>query len=304
MAELPDLRRVGLIALDTETKDSGLHAKRGSSWPWKDGHVAGLSVAWRADGAVRSQYVPLRHPDSDNFDVAQVYRWLADLVASDVRIATMNGVYDFGWLRAEGGIAMPPPARLEEVGAIAATVDENLYQYSLDALCKHYGLPGKDEAELREAVIAAGFESKRKKKINTRGHIWRLPAEFVATYAEADAVATLALFERLNPILDREKTRGAYRLDIDLMPLVIEMRARGIRIDQSAAEQARELLLAKRDAALAELSSHLGAAVSMKEIGGRKWKVKASLRARRKASRPSPPARQGGWESTSTGCRA
>jgi hypothetical protein len=68
MSPLPDLRRVGLVSLDTETNDVGLRAERGSSWPWKDGHVAGISVAWREGGEVRSQYIPLRHPDSDNFE--------------------------------------------------------------------------------------------------------------------------------------------------------------------------------------------------------------------------------------------
>ena len=53
--ELPDLRRVGIVALDTETRDDeGLHADRGSSWPWRDGHVCGISVAWRADGEIRA----------------------------------------------------------------------------------------------------------------------------------------------------------------------------------------------------------------------------------------------------------
>ena len=42
-AELPDLRRVGLIALDTETKDGGLIANRGSGWPWGDGYICGIS---------------------------------------------------------------------------------------------------------------------------------------------------------------------------------------------------------------------------------------------------------------------
>jgi hypothetical protein len=32
--ELPDLRRVGIIALDVETNDEGLRADRGSAWPW------------------------------------------------------------------------------------------------------------------------------------------------------------------------------------------------------------------------------------------------------------------------------
>ena len=65
---LPDLRRVGIIALDTETNDEGLRADRGSAWPWRGGHICGISVAYRADGDIRAHYFPLRHPDSDNFD--------------------------------------------------------------------------------------------------------------------------------------------------------------------------------------------------------------------------------------------
>ena len=86
---------------------------------------------------MRAIYIPLRHPDSDYFDPAQVYRWLADLVASKTRIATLNGVYDWGWLHADGNIAMPPSDRLEEIGALATMVNENLFRYSLDALCEN-----------------------------------------------------------------------------------------------------------------------------------------------------------------------
>jgi len=36
-AELPDLRRVGVLALDTETKDDRLRADMGSGWPFRMG---------------------------------------------------------------------------------------------------------------------------------------------------------------------------------------------------------------------------------------------------------------------------
>ena len=67
-SELPDLRRVGVIALDTETKDNGIRAARGPSWPWGDGYVCGLSLAWRENDVIRAIYIPLRHSDSPNFD--------------------------------------------------------------------------------------------------------------------------------------------------------------------------------------------------------------------------------------------
>ena len=105
---LPDLRRVGIVALDTETNDDGLHADRGPAWPWRGGYICGISVAYRADGDIRALYFPIRHPDSENFDPEQVFDWLRDLIASDVRFVTQNGLYDWGWLRTEAGIKMPP----------------------------------------------------------------------------------------------------------------------------------------------------------------------------------------------------
>src|SRR4029077_3053678 len=118
------------------------------------------------------------------------------------------------------------------------------------ALCAWRGLPGKDETALKEAAIAAGMP----KRAKPQSYIWQLPACFVGPYAEADAANTLALFESLDPVLDREGTRAAYRLECELLPMVHEMRRRGIRIDVDAAERARDYLLAKRDAIFAEIS--------------------------------------------------
>ena len=193
---------------------------------------------------------------------------------------------------------MPPSDRLEETGALATMIDENQFSYSLESLCARYGLPGKDEALLNQAVEAAGFPLKRAKE-----YIWQLPARYVGPYAEIDAVRTLELFEKLNPILDREGTRDAYRLEVDLLPMVLEMRRRGIRIDQDAAEQARDLLLAKRDAALAEISAQHGALVGMDEINGRKWKEKTFEQygitfPRTEKGNPSFSAGKSGWMAT------
>jgi DNA polymerase I-like protein with 3'-5' exonuclease and polymerase domains len=265
--ELPDLRRVGVIALDTETKDDRLRVDKGSGWPTGEGYICGVSVAYREGDNVRAQYFPLRHPDSTNFDSAQLYRWLRDLLASDIRIITQNGLYDFGWLHAEAGIKMPPAERLEEIGALATLVDGNRYSYRLEDLCTWRGLPGKDGAALKEGAAALGLP----KRANPAAHIWQMPARYVGPYAEQDAASTLALFESLNPVIDNEGTRDAYRLEIDLLPMVLEMRRRGVRIDTATAEQARDQLLQKRDAIFAELSEKLSANVGMAEIGRNKW---------------------------------
>jgi DNA polymerase I-like protein with 3'-5' exonuclease and polymerase domains len=305
-SELPDLRRAGNIGLDLETHDDRLAAKLGSGWPFGAGYICGVSVAWREGSAIRAQYVPLRHPDSTNFDQAGVFPWLRDLVASDARFVTQNGLYDWGWLRREANIEMPAAERLEETGALATIVDENRYSYSLDALCAWRGLPGKDTTLLREGAAAIGLP----KRAKLRANIWQMPARYVGPYAEADAANTLALFESLDPILDREGTRDAYRLEVELLPMLLDMRRRGIRVDVEAAEKARDHLLRKCDAVLNDLSEKLGGKVGMAEIGRNKWLAETfdkhgiKYRAQRRAIRRSPLARSAGCPSTLTGCRS
>jgi Mesyanzhinovviridae DNA polymerase len=291
-----DLRHVGILAIDLETRDNGLLTDHGSAWPWGDGHICGVSVAYRVEGEIRAHYFPIRHPDSLNFDPEQVFQWLRDLIASGVRIITQNGLYDWGWLRTHANILMPPPERLEEIGALATLVDENRRKYSLDALCTWRGLPGKDETLLKQGAAACGFP--KRAKVATL--IWQLPARFVGPYAEQDARGTLALFENLDPILDQEGTRAAYRLEVDLLPMVHEMRRRGIRVDTPAAERTRDLLIGKRDAVLAEMSEKLGTNVSMDELNRNAWRAEVFDKhgikyPRTEKGNPSSAAGNSGW---------
>jgi DNA polymerase I-like protein with 3'-5' exonuclease and polymerase domains len=298
--ELPDLRRVDVIGIDTEIKDDRLRAEMGSGWPFGAGHICGLSVAYRTDGAVHGLYFPIRHPDTQNFDPAQVYRWVRDHIAATPRFVTQNGLYDWGWLRKEAGIKMPPGDRLEEIGALATMVDENRFKYSLAALCAWRGLPGKDDTLLRQGIAELGLVENKRKKLVPQTYIWQLPARYVGPYAEADAINTFLLREDLCPILDREGTRAAYRLECDLLPLVLEMRLRGIRVDIAAAERDRDLLSSKRDAVFAELSEKLECKVGMHEIGSTKWLAESFDRLNIKYPRtekgnPSFAGGQTGW---------
>src|SRR6516165_5443520 len=271
---LPDLRNVGMVSVDTETRDEGLHLKHGPGWPWRGGHICGLSTAYRINGEVHAHYFPLQHPSSENINRDAMVRWLKDHIAAGVRFITKNGLYDWGWLWADLGIEMPPAECLEEIDALATIVDENRLKYSLDALCTWRGFPGKDEALLLEGCAVLGLiPARARKSFKPQSVLWQLPAQFVGPYAETDAARTLELFESLSPILDREKTRNAYALERDLLPMVHQMRRRGIRIDISAAEQARDLLLQKRDAVLAQISERLNTNIGMDEINGRKWLV-------------------------------
>ena len=271
-------------------------ADLGSGWFCEAGHVGGFSVAYREDGAIRSFYVPLRHPNSNNFDCEKAFAWLRDLLASDVRVVTMNGLYDYGWLRADAEIVMPPTKRLEEIGAMAAAIDENRLHYGLENLCAWRGIAGKDTAELEAGAVAIGLP-KRAMSAPIFGGCRRAMS---GPTPSTTRPATLQAFQRLDPILDQENTRSAYRLDVELLPLVHEMRRRGIRIDADAAVKARDTLIAKRDTVLAELADKLDAATGIDEIHSRKWLVSTFdkhkiIYPRTKKNNPSFRAGQAGW---------
>ena len=159
----------------------------------------GLSRRWRH----LRHYFPLSHPTAKISSVSNVVGWLKDHIAAGARIVTQNGLYDWGWLGADLGVAMPPSDQLEEIGALVTLIDENRLATTSTCSGSGAGCPARTTTLLEEAVKAAGF--KMSKKTPLQAYIWQMPAGYVGPYAEADAANTLALFEKLNSILDREQ---------------------------------------------------------------------------------------------------
>lgn len=272
--ELPDLRGRPMVALDTECKDDGLAAGRGPGWATGAGHVCG--VAWSAEGS--SGYAPIRHPDSDCFPAEQVSRWLQDLVRSGTRLVFQNAPYDLGWLHADLGVDVPMEYPIEDPLCADFMRDENEYEYNLDAILRRLGLPGKDEKLLREAAEAylrpaGALRSWRLSNRDLKSNLWRLPARFVGPYAEPDAIGARAAVERLLPILEEQRVTEAYRLEMDLVPMVLRMRAGGIRVNVERAVETRDAFRAKREAALAEMARRLPGrgAITMERLRQTRW---------------------------------
>jgi DNA polymerase I-like protein with 3'-5' exonuclease and polymerase domains len=256
---LPDLTGRPVVVLDCETKDQGLIDGKGPGWAFagRNGYICGVS--WAAEGS--SGYAPMLHPETENFTPDQVMRWVTALARNGTKLLFHSAAYDYGWLTLAG--AALTGAQINDTLAACVLTDETEYSYGLDDCCKRVGLPGKDTQLLKNAVEAAGHDPKK-----AREFIWDLPARFAAPYAEADAVQTLGLWRATEPLLAAQNLTDAYVTEMGLVPMVVAMRRRGIRLDLDRLHRLIAELGARRDAALAEVGEllELKRAASMTEI--------------------------------------
>lgn len=209
------------FAIDTETYDPHLKTKAPGFVPGGKGYIAGISVK----SANHCFYAPIRHQEGSNMNIEYVIDWMKRHAAKPVRKFFANAQYDVGWLRTEG--VEFDPKLIHDVLIMAPLLDENKRRYNLDGLAKDYGFEGKDEALLKEAASVYGFKGADTIKAN----MWRMPAKYVGPYAEADADMTYKLAKLFLPMIERQELEYVYNLEMRLVPIMLEMRTRGLRVD-------------------------------------------------------------------------
>ena len=223
-AEYPCLTGCKELSLDLETYDPNLTSK-GPGWARKDGFIVGIAIATGED----KWYFPIRHKNGHNLDAKMTLRWLAKELADPGKTVVMhNATYDAGWLRAEG---VEVKGRIIDTMIAAPLIDENRFSYSLNNLGRDYIDMRKDERMLRAAAADWGIDPKK--------DMWQLPAQFVGAYAEQDAAMTLKLWHALQIEISKNELGHIFELETSLIPLMLDMRTRGVAVDLDKADQAR-----------------------------------------------------------------
>jgi DNA polymerase I-like protein with 3'-5' exonuclease and polymerase domains len=241
-SELPDLTDCKEIAIDVETRDPNLKNK-GPGWPTKDGEVIGYAVAthhW-------SGYLPVKHFGGGNLDNGIVRRWLQKQLSCGADKIMHNAQYDLGWLRAEG---FDVNGRVIDTMVTANLLDENRFSYSLNALGYDYLGKVKSEKGLTEAARDFGVDPK--------GEMWKLPAMYVGQYAEMDATLTLDLWTKFKTMIDAEGLTEIWTLETELIPYLVEMTLRGIRVDLDRAERSKQEVMKRERGLIKEIKDLAG----------------------------------------------
>tara|TARA_A100000172_G_scaffold34707_1_gene21017 strand:- start:5 stop:1855 length:1851 start_codon:yes stop_codon:yes gene_type:complete len=223
--EYKDLSNAKEIAIDLETRDDGISNGYGAGWATNKGEIVGFAVAvegWQG-------YFPFGHLGGGNMIPEQVKAYMKKICALPCPKIFHNAQYDVGWLEASG---IKVNGEIIDTMIAAALIDENRFQYSLNSLSLDYLGEIKAETDLKEAAAAHGVDPKK--------DMWMLPAEHVGYYAEQDARLTLLLWQRFKQELQSQSLTTVWELEKDLIPILIKMRQRGVRVEVELAEQLRK----------------------------------------------------------------
>ena len=242
-SSLPDLTSVNRMAIDLETRDPNL-TTLGPGWCRDDGYVIGIAVA--AGDFVG--YFPIRHEGGGNMPEKTVFNWLKKQLATPhIEKVMHNALYDLGWLR-WAGIDVQGP--VIDTMIAAPLLNENRRFYNLNSLCREYLEEGKSEIMLRSAAAMYGIDPK--------SEMWKLHASFVGRYAEKDAEITLKLWDRLSIEIKGDNIESIFKLESSLLPVLLDMKERGVRVDVDKAEQTKKKLVSLEQNLLKEVKDETG----------------------------------------------
>lgn len=238
--EFPRLGGAKALSIDTETYDPELLV-HGPGWARGKGHIVGISVATED----AQWYFPMRHEiePEQNLEPEHVLAWAKDTLG-DPRQPKVgaNLMYDLGWLRQEGVIVR---GKFYDVQYAETLIDENQWTFSLDNLAKKYlGTAKTTEMLYQWSSWAYGGKADGTQRKN----IYRCPPSLVGPYAEGDARLPFDIFLKQWPIMERENLLDLFDLEIRLIPLLLDMRFRGVKVDIDRAEEVSAALeIAQRE---------------------------------------------------------
>jgi len=285
-AQLPSLAGAKRICLDVETRDESL-AKELGPGVRRGGYIVGLGVG--VENGPRC-YLPIRHEGGGNLDPGLVMEWARDeLNAYEGEVVGANVLYDLDYL-AEEGVTLPKVKAFHDVQIAEAIIDEHKRgQYNLDALSQVHLGEGKAHGHLEKLAVEFGWRTETQIKQN----LWRLSGADVGEYGEGDVDRPLRILAKQLKLLEADEQLHCYTMERELIPLLLAMRRRGVRVNLNRADQVDAILkreLAKWSAevrrlagASADFNSAESLAPALRERG-----LELNMTAGGKNSKPKP----------------
>lgn len=259
ISDMPSWAEAKVIGIDVETKDPGIAQKLGPGVR-RGGYITGISLT--LDGG-RPYYLPYRHEGGDNLPEDEVLRYMrgnAKNFTGEFLGANLGYDLDYLW---EDGIESPNVDLYRDVQIADPLIYELHDWFSLDAIGKRWGVHAKEHTLLDEAAKAYN--------VSPKGGMWRLPARYVGPYAENDTESLFPIYEQQKAALDKDGLWDVFDLESRVMPALVRMRRRGVRIDEDKLEQIEKWSLDTEMECLSLVKEETGYDIGV----GNVWKAQA-----------------------------
>ena len=228
--EFPSMKGKKVVAIDLETCDTDLK-KMGPGWPKQVGKVIGIAIS----SGDFTAYYPIAHDGGGNMDRKLVLKYIKEICEDEsIQKVFHNAQYDVGWLSV---LDIEVKGYIHDTMIAAALLDENRFSYTLNSIVSEFLGEYKDEKVLKSKAEELGVDPK--------AEMYKMPAEFVGEYAEADAKLTWRLHERLITEIEKEELDRVYDVECRLIRVIFNMTKRGVRVDMDKAFGLKRKLLNK-----------------------------------------------------------
>ena len=218
--KFPSMKGRDVVAIDLETCDYDLK-KMGPGWARQAGMVIGIAIS----SGDFTAYYPIAHEGGGNMDSGPVLKYIKEVCEDEsIQKVFHNAQYDIGWLST---IDIEVKGYIHDTMIAASLLNENRFSYALTSIGFEYLGERKNETLLKAKASELGLDPK--------AEMYKLPAEFVGEYAEADALLTYKLHERFKSELQRDSVETVYDIECRLIRVIFNMTKRGVRIDMDRA---------------------------------------------------------------------
>lgn len=240
MSILSHLSKFQIVAPDCET--TGLH--------WHKDKMFGIAIAGYDGKDIVSEYFDLR-------EKPRVLEVLKRELPRCKRVVNHNMKFDAHFMLNED---IPVPLdQLECTSVRAALINEHEESFSLDALGRKYVGMGKVDIYPELAAMFGGLPTKNVQMLN----LHRAPSALAGKYAVADPVIAIKLWLWQEEEIKRQGLGQVWDLERRLMPILIQMERKGVRVDVERAEKSSAKIDELVWTAQRELNAHAGREVNV-----------------------------------------
>jgi DNA polymerase I-like protein with 3'-5' exonuclease and polymerase domains len=234
------------IAFDTETYDPNLR-EAGSGVYRRDGKVLGVSLATDTGQA---EYYNIGHPGVSAEEKNKNTAVIAEVLASPIPKVGANILYDEDWLG--NGYKFKINGKRYDIQVAEPLLDEYQGTYSLDFQGQKYLKRGKQKTKLDAFCERAGLGG------DPRQWIYLMPYADIREYAIEDVRMPIEIIQKQLPMLEEQGLMNVFEMEMDLFPLLLQMRNNGIRIDRTARDKNAAILEERVEQMTKELYEEYG----------------------------------------------